>query len=356
MTTWNKFVFICVLCLLLASCIHRSYHLREGIVVDGVYDSEYPVLPLSGYYEDITKSVQLVSILSYYEMSGFAPSARITNTDIRKNRFQGKVQEKHYFQKPANGTATVISFQNNHVVLLTCAHIFNFPDTLIAYFKDEKGNDTGYIQSFAVKTKEQRNIIDIPQARDFEILALDESADIAIIGKQLRKPLERPLAVFNYPAGKANELGWGTLVHLFGYPRGKKMVSTSLVSNPDRDRTHSFLLNATFPRGISGAIVLALRDGAPHFELVGMVNAVSAESRYVLTPNQHKNIDELDAMNSYKGDIFVQNQENMFYGVTFAVSVEAIKKVLAGNRQALMQKGINHEQIFSGKGIEFIFP
>ena len=45
-----------------------------------------------------------------------------------------------------------------------------------------------------------------------------------------------------------------------------------------------FLVDAVFNRGYSGGIVLAIRDGVPNFELVGLVKSVPAEYEYVMKP------------------------------------------------------------------------
>ena len=47
-----------------------------------------------------------------------------------------------------------------------------------------------------------------------------------------------------------------------------------------------FMVDAMFSRGFSGGIVLAIRDGVPNFELVGMIKLVSAHSSFVLTPEK----------------------------------------------------------------------
>ena len=70
----------------------------------------------------------------------------------------------------------------------------------------------------------------------------------------------------------------------FGYPSGHKMVTKAIVSSPNKDRKGSFLLDAVLTPGFSGGIALAVRDGVPNFELVGLVQLVSGRTTYALGP------------------------------------------------------------------------
>jgi hypothetical protein len=339
--------------LVLVSCNIKSYEVQRDRIVDGRYDSEYPARPVSEHLGKIMETVHMISILAFYESIDFRYSDRITLSDIADDTYQDKILQKSYFQKPASGTATLIYYRDRHLALLTCAHILNFPDTLYAFYKDENDKITTYLHSFAVKTKQNNHIIDIPDAADFEVLAMDEDKDIALIGKHLRGGDKQTLSVFNYPSGSSEELDWGTLVYLMGYPRGKLMLSTALVSSPNRDRSHSFLINASFPRGISGGLVLALRDGVPNFEVVGMINAISAESKHVLAPDKKQQFSDLNLLDEYTGDIYVDNVETLFYGVTYVISMEAIWELLRENKTSLDREGYYQEQFFSGKGVEY---
>ena len=65
---------------------------------------------------------------------------------------------------------------------------------------------------------------------------------------------------------------------------GHKMITRGIVSNTRDDKSDSFLIDALFNRGFSGGIILAIRDGVPNFELVGMAKSVSAKNEYLLTP------------------------------------------------------------------------
>ena len=94
-------------------------------------------------------------------------------------------------------------------------------------------------------------------------------------------------------------------------------------------------------RGASGGLIVALRDGAPNFELVGMASALSAEREYVLRPG-----DEFDEMqfgfgHPYEGNIIIDKRMKINYGITYAVSIEAIQDFIRKNKKTISKAGFN---------------
>ena len=150
-----------------------------------------------------------------------------------------------------------------------------------------------------------------------------------------------PIPVFSYKMGKAAELNWGTFVYIFGFPNGKKMISSAIVSNPNRDKFNGFMIDATMERGISGGIILAIRDDAPNFELVGMATAISAEREYILRPDDILKETEINFGRPYDGTIILDKRVKFNYGIIYAVSIEAIQDFLSDNKQILLEEGFN---------------
>jgi len=160
-----------------------------------------------------------------------------------------------------------------------------------------------------------------------------------LLGKTFEsEPFPRP-RVFMYPAGRARELEWGTFVYLFGYPTGHKMVTKAIVSSPRKDRHGAFLVDAVFTPGFSGGIALAIRDGVPNFELVGIVKLVSGRSTYVLVPPSDDATTEFDPLVPYTGDIYVQKRTEIEYGIVQAVPVETILEFIDAHRGDLASRG-----------------
>lgn len=333
-------------------CQKSITKLESSQLLDGEYDSEFPQTPVSDYLEKITESVKLVSILAFYESFDFNRQSEIIKEDINEDLLEKAATARYTFEKPSTGSATIVYYHNNRVALLTCAHIVDFPDTVITYYRDAFGINTKYIQSIAFKVKQNNNLIDLPQLRNFEILAMDPKMDVAIIGKEI-KLLDSYsnqsliyIPVLEYPLGSAEDLNWGSFVYIIGYPRAKKMVSTATVSSPNYDRNYSFLIDASLQRGMSGGIVLAIRDGVPNFEIVGMTNAVSAETQYILQPEKDIDISEWDVHRPYTGDIYAHMHKSIYYGITYAISIEKIKRFMQNNKDLLLSKGYNIRSFF----------
>jgi hypothetical protein len=244
------------------------------------------------------------------------------------------------------------------VALLTCAHVVNFPDTVISYHKDTFGKETPYIQNISVKIGQNNNLVDLPELNGFRVLAINREKDLALIGKDLssnpRFSFNRSLAgtdkesipVLSCKLGAAAELEWGCFVYMIGYPRAKKMISTAIVSSPDYDQHGSFLLDGSLQRGISGGLVLAVRDGVPNFELVGITNAVSSEIQYILQPDKNFNVSEWDLTRPYLGDVYVRAHQSTYYGITYAIGIESIQEFIKKSEESIAREGYDIEYFF----------
>lgn len=342
----------------LISCQRGLTRLETDQIKDGKYDSEYPRLPASEYLEELADAVKLVSILTFYESYDFKFESKITKENLSKEVIKNEAIVRYNFERPSTGSATVIYQLRNKVALLTCAHIINFPDTVFIYYEDEFGIKTKFIRNVSFKVRQNNNLIDLPQLRDFDVLAMNSDMDIALIGKDLEtrgthsinKVITRSsmdlIPLLKYPVGAAKELNWGSFVFLIGYPRAKKMISTAIVSSPNYDREYSFLIDASLQRGMSGGLVVAIRDGIPNFEIVGMTNAVSAETEYFLQPDRKYESSEWDINRPYTGNIYATSYKSIFYGITYAISIEKIQRFVEENKDVLKSKGYYSEYFF----------
>jgi hypothetical protein len=247
-----------------------------------------------------------------------------------------------------SGTATVIYRGLDRIALLTCAHVVDHPDTVITYYMDELGEGRRVIQSISVKRREQFYVIDILGGGDLKVLAVDPAHDLALLGKKDLRETHR-IPVLAYPAGDSRSLEWGSFVYLMGYPMGFKMITQGIVSNPNMDGDGAFLVDALFNRGFSGGIVLAIRDGVPNFELVGLAKSVSAEHKYVLRPLKETSEFLYDTTVPYTGDIYVRSESDINYGITHAISVETIRRFVEENRDQLMREGYDFSRLFQAR-------
>lgn len=110
-----------------------------------------------------------------------------------------------------------------------------------------------------------------------------------------------------------------------------------------------FMVDAMFSRGFSGGIVLAIRDGVPNFELVGMIKLVSAHSSFVLTPEKDGGDLVFDPAVPYTGAVYVERKTEVESGITQAVSIESISDFMRTMEPFLLSKGYSIRPALKGE-------
>lgn len=306
---------------------------------DGAYDSEFPYKSSSQQLEQIMESVKRVSCIAYYKTYTFHADEKIKLWDVTPELLERYENRSVYTNSSTSGTATVIYSSGRKLALLTCAHVVGFPDTVITYHIDADRRLTDNVASVAYKKRQSNYVATFPEGSDMRILTIDNDADLAVLGTELTVAPSLPIHAFHFPLGYAKELDWGAFVYLFGYPSGFKMVTKGIVSSPNKDKYGSFLIDAVFTRGFSGGICLAIRDGIPNFELVGMVKLVSAHSSYVVTPGKEFGSVEFDSSVPYTGSVYVERKTEIEYGITQAIPAERIREFLEENSALLSHEG-----------------
>lgn len=338
--------------LILSSCSKLIYKYSYPALEDGEYDNEYPYDNFSNRIEEIGVSVKLLNTIVFYKSYVIHPEVEITLKDINRRTLKENADKAGGFDRSSAGTATIIFSQDNKVALLTTDHIVNFPDTIITYRQNESGAFTNSIQSISVIANQEFYIPDFPDGGKVEIIAQDKEMDIAIVGKKYDFSELKTFPVIKYPAGSAKDLKWGTVVYILGYPLNYKMITRALVSSPNRDSDGDFLLDAVFNRGFSGGIVLAVRDGIPNFEIVGMVNWAAGEREYILKPDSESLNYDFIPLIPYEGESFVDQKINIKYGITKAIPIESIKKFIKKYKRTLIEAGYDLSFLLTEKEIE----
>ena len=89
---------------------------------------------------------------------------------------------------------------------------------------------------------------------------------------------------------------------------------------------------------MSGSIVLAIRDGVPNFEMVGMIQWVPEEEENILVPKRLVNNERYNPIIPYTGEEFVKRYTSIRYGIARVISVEAIIEFLNVNKELLNKK------------------
>lgn len=328
-----------LLFVLVTGCTTVTYDSIYPTLKDGRYDSEFPYRSTSAELEAISQSVQRVISSAFYRVYVFDEKVNLTFEDIQKQKISKLAVKEFLVDNSSSGTALVVYSENGNVALVTCSHIINFPDTLVAYKSDEIGKATEFVESISIKENQVVYIAGFPDGSTVDILVDDPKNDLAILGRKYGVQSGVRFPTFNFRFGKAKDLEWGAFVYLVGFPMNNKMITKGIVSSPNKDELGSFLVDAVINLGFSGGIVLAIRDGVPNFELVGIVQSVPEEKEDMLYPDITDKGAKYNPVIPYKGDIYVKKHSSIRYGITRVIPVEALKKLLDENKENLGRKG-----------------
>jgi hypothetical protein len=331
---------------LYVSCSTTEY-VKEGLK-DGEYDSEFPSRNASEELDRISRSVKLVNSMAFYRRFVFAQNKNLKVEDVNDLVIDNESMYNERFTEMSSGTGTILESTRHHLIILTAAHVIDFDDTVYTYYSDSQGKVTDIIQSIAFK-QNQNIYSNLPKGGELETIMLDEKNDVALVGMRGSnlEPLSFDHPEFNYPVGNSNELTWGNFVYIFGFPVNNKMLTRAIVSRPNVLNTKTFMIDAVLNRGASGGIVLAVRDGVPNFELVGIVSRLSAERTNVLSPQKLFNDQKYQTESRYEGNLYIGEIEEIKYGLTKVVSTDAIRESLYDYEDIIEAKGYNLPRLFA---------
>ncbi|BDQ03454.1 serine protease [Ignavibacterium sp.] len=332
-------VSIILMSLLHLSCSTVTYDSIYPALKDGQYDSEFPYRSTSDELEKISNAIQRIISSAFYRVYVFPKDANITLEELGRQKLEKLAEREILIDNSSSGTALVVYSENGNVALVTCSHTINFPDTLIAYKADTKGNPTKFIESISIKERQVVYVAGFPEGSTVDILLDDPKTDIAILGRKYGVQSGVRFPTFKFRIGKAKDLSWGTFVYLLGFPMNNKMITKGIVSSPNKDDIGSFLVDAVINPGFSGGIVLAIRDGVPNFELVGIVQSVPEEKEEMLYPDITDKAAKYNPVIPYKGDIYVKKHSSIRYGITRIIPVEALTKLIEENKTYLVKEG-----------------
>jgi hypothetical protein len=332
-------ISVAAISILLYSCSSISYEKIYPQLGDGKYDSEFPYKSTSDELRKISETVQRINSTAFYKIFVFNEKDNYTIKDLRNYKIEKVADKELLADNSSSGTAVIVYSQNGNIALLTCAHTITFPDTIISFKFDENGIQTKFVESISVKEKQVIYIAGFPEGSQVEVLAKDINTDIALVGRKYGSQKGILFPTFSYPLGKAKEVDWGTFVYLVGYPINFKMITKAIVSSPRKDESGSFLVDAVINPGFSGGLVLAIRDGVPNFELIGIVQWVPEEDVSMLYPENLKSNLSYNPVVPYTGDIYVRKNSSIRYGIAKVIPVETIFDFLIKNRSFLNENG-----------------
>jgi hypothetical protein len=334
------------------SCGPSIYKQVYPTLADGKYDSEFPYRGCSRQLEEISESVRRISVLTSYKTYPFALSDSVRLSNITPQVLERAEETASFSHHSDAGTATTIYNEGGRIALLTCAHVVDFPDTIVSFYLSENRQPTAYIKNFSVRMSQLIFLNEVAGGVTLEILALDRAADLVFLGQKLDARQTLGVHAFTYPFGKAKQLEWGSFVYLFGYPSGYRMVTKGIVSSPNKDGKGSFVVDAVITPGASGSIALAIRDGVPNFELVGLVKLIPAQISYLLAPWTKGGEIQYESQELYQGDIYVQRQTDLEYGIVQIIPSETVLEVMRKNLGTLAEKGYDLRFLLEPKQTE----
>jgi hypothetical protein len=335
----NIFVGIVIVFMLTAGC--KTYTLKTvyPTLNDGKYDTEFPYKTCSKQLSEIAKTVKKLHCIAEYKTYVFTPEMIVTRGDITKEILKNDAVIKKFNSESVIGTATIIYFDQTKIALMASAHVVNYPDTVFSYYEGDEKEGLEILHSISIKSRQLNYVRDLPLKENLEILAIDEKEDIVVLGQEIDVQRSSEIHVFDYPLGDSDELEWGSFVYIMGYPSGYQMITKGIVSLPGGAYKKDFLIDGLFNKGISGGIVLAVRDGVPNFEIVGMAKSVAANYENVLVPEQESHVKKYNPGEPYTGNVFVNMQKDISYGITYSVASNIIREFLEKHRIEFAEKG-----------------
>lgn len=91
---------------------------------------------------------------------------------------------------------------------------------------------------------------------------------------------------------------------------------------------------------------MAIKDGIPNFELVGIVKSGSGQTDYYLKPALGEQAPVINGKVPYTGNLYVNKKISMRYGIAKVISIEAIGTFLKKNKIKLEKMGYIFDYFF----------
>ncbi len=341
-------ILILLVLSLMAGCSKVTYEKMYPTLYDGKYDTEFPYKDCSRQLDAIASTVKKVFCLADYETYTFDPDQQLMRADIEGISIDSlKMISLNMIKtsEASSGTGTIIHYAANRIALLTCAHLLYFKDTVYTYYEDNDPATRKYLQGVSIKTRQRNFFRDHHDGHELEILAIDREKDLALIGKYVKEH-DNILRPFPYPLGRSKKLEWGSFVYVMGYPIGYQMITRGIVSRPKTFKLDHFLIDAAFNEGFSGGVVLAIKDGVPNFEMVGVGKSASGSFESTLVPEKQDHEFLYNPDVPYSGEVYVNLRKKVNYGITYAISTQAIRSFYKDNKLILEMNGYYLDRFF----------
>ena len=294
---------------------------------DGKYDTAFPDGEVGHAIEEAFRSVRMINCIAYYKEYTFRRADAVDAGDLPAMDLLASSLESQYYRDTASGTAVSLPAGSGWLALLTSAHVVHFPDTILTFFAADP-ESSQYVRSVAIRERQVTYIPDVEGADELDIIAIDQKADLALVGQALGHA-NRSVPPLRMKLGTIADLQWGSFVYVLGNPAGIKMVTRGLASRPVEENRRSFVIDATFNNGFSGGVVLAVKDGVPHLEWIGIATSSAALTEWTLVPSVAGGDHALDPVQPYEGEIYALQRKQLRYGITICISSDRIRSFVA---------------------------
>ncbi len=328
-------VGVCVLlCTLWIGC--SSSPSRESQQVAGLDWSR-----IRSQLQEMQSSVLPVAVETQYRVDIF-------NYDLVNGRFVRDTGSPtgYLLQKGAAGITTTIQnqevygtgillYQDPHrAVVLTNRHLVTTPDTISTFYQDKEGIATDVLFSRVTKLKSVNLVIALNGwRRAAEVASTDSVSDLGLLIVDWDAPIGNPLS---HSLGYDLELDWGSLVVVFGCPRGVKQLALGITSPSPYPGT--FAVDAASRFGFSGGPVLVVTEGN-NLELCGLIRGTQVDKIQYVAPPPGSLRGQSIGQEGLK-ELRVEEYATAESGLAFAVDPAAIGRFLRGIGPTLARKGI----------------
>lgn len=316
----------------LTACASQPSCTRQYVVSDtgpqAYYQTAFPIRDTSRQLERVIDSIRRIGVLGMYTTYRFAREDSITDADLALSHTLARARERYSSELPKAGTGTIIDVQPDGVTLITNNHVTSLPDTVVVYYPADVADAPRAVESISILAQRRDAVHGLPDSRSFRVIARDSIADLALIHVRVRTvDLVPPIRELTVPMGDASKLSWGSFVYVAGFPRGQRMVTRGIVSEPRRGPEDGFVLDGMFNRGISGGVILAVRGDTGELEWVGLATSAAAESDDRLSPGLRE-IPQENLLVPYDGPLYVRRTPRILYGITYPVTITTIRRFL----------------------------
>ncbi|NOZ75817.1 MAG: trypsin-like peptidase domain-containing protein [FCB group bacterium] len=296
---------------------------------DSRYDTEVVTEGIGPLLEATSKSIIRINYIGTYAIYTVPLESRITRDQSSALEHILNMPTDTYENQTSSGTGILLKSTKDRITVLTCAHIGNYPDTVFSYLSADDKEGSFPIEAIALRIKEKYYTSNLKGIAVLNPTKVDLEKDLMLL-EAYRESVDFPEPPINIPNGNSSALQWGSRVFILGFPMGNLMVTDGMVSAPDPDSPY-LLMDALFNPGFSGGLVMAVRDGLPHLEWIGIAKSVSARSMVFLKPDPGSNTTGDVPYTSYTGQPYIGTHQDINYGVTFAIPIETIQQFLTGS-------------------------